>query len=99
MTQGNLPLSRRLLRPIVTEKALSQRKHNQYLFEVSKSLSKREIRQAVEEIFSVKVEAVRVMNLKGKRRRMGWFVGYRPDRKRALVKLREGERIELLEGG
>lgn len=99
MAGRNIPLTRRVLRPVVTEKALRLRGYNQWLFEVPSSLNKREIGRAVEELFGVKVETVRVLNLRGKRRRMGWFVGYRPDRKRAIVKLREGERIELLEGG
>lgn len=98
MKGRNISLSRRILRLVVTEKALRLRGYNQWVFEVPRPLNKREICRAVEELFRVKVEGVRVLNLRGKRRRMGWYVGYRPDRKRAIVQLREGERIELLEG-
>jgi large subunit ribosomal protein L23 len=74
--------------------------HNVYTFVVSPKANKIEIRQAIEAIFNVQVEAVRTLNRQGKRkrsRRQATF-GKRPDTKRAMVTLREGHSIPLFEG-
>ncbi|MDW7987165.1 MAG: 50S ribosomal protein L23 [candidate division WOR-3 bacterium] len=87
-----------IVRPIITEKAENLRTtHNQYTFEVAPKANKSEIKKAVEQIFKVKVEKVRVMNYDGKPKRMGVFIGRRAHYKKAIVTLKEGEKIELLE--
>lgn len=89
-----------LIRPIITEKSMRLRdEHNQYLFEVKRDLNKISIKRVVEEAFKVKVTKVRVLSVRGKERRMGWFSGRRPDWKKAIVTLKEGNKIEGMEGG
>lgn len=90
-----------LLRPVITEKSqrLTSSDNAQFVFEVAKSANKREIKWAVETAYGVKVEGVNTLILKGKRRNRrgrGGVGGKRPDRKKALVKLAEGQQIELL---
>jgi large subunit ribosomal protein L23 len=89
-----------LREPVVTEKSLLARDENgQYVFEVAVDANKHEIRKAIESIFHVHVESVNVMKMKGKMKRMGRFEGRRSDWKKAIIKLRKGERIEELAGG
>ncbi len=86
-----------IIEPIVTEKSERLREiNNQYTFKVKKNINKIEIRRAIEKIFDVKVEQVRVMNFMGKPKRMGVFLGKRPDWKKAIVTLKKGEKIESL---
>jgi len=86
-----------IIRPILTEKALRLREYNQYVFEVKKDANKIDIKRAVEELFKVKVEKVRTINVRGKPKRMGLFEGRTSSWKKAIVTLKEGERIEGLE--
>jgi large subunit ribosomal protein L23 len=86
-----------IIRPILTEKALKLREYNQYVFEVKKDANKIDIKRAVEELFKVKVEKVRTINVRGKPKRMGLFEGRTSSWKKAIVTLKEGERIEGLE--
>jgi large subunit ribosomal protein L23 len=81
-------------RPIITEKGLGV-KENQHtvVFEVSAAATKTEIKEAVQQIFKVKVSGVRTANFHGKMRRRGQSVGYRSDWKKAYVKLAEGEKM------
>ena len=84
---------------LITEKSTRLKEAgNQIAFVVDSQANKVQIRQAVEKLFKVKVEAVRTMNLVGKRKRMGRFFGWKPDWKKAIVTLKEGERIEFFEG-
>lgn len=86
-------------KPILTEKSTSQRKIlNKVFFEVDKHANKIEIKQAIEDIFNAKVTKIAVVNIHGKKKRVGIHEGKRPDRKKAIVTLLEGETIELLEG-
>lgn len=87
-------------RPLITEKATLQRELTEtYCFEVARDANKIQIRRAVEAQFGVKVAEVRVANMHGKMRRQGRYFGFRPDWKKAFVKLRDGEKpIELFEG-
>lgn len=86
-------------RPLITEKSTRQKEvGNQIAFVVDPRANKVQIRQAVEKLFKVKVRAVRTMNLTGKRKRMGRFFGWQSDWKKAIVTLKEGERIEFFEG-
>jgi large subunit ribosomal protein L23 len=68
-----------------------------YTFRVARAANKIEIRQAVEKLFKVNVRAVHVMNFPGKLRRMGRYAGRRPDWKKAIVTLKQGQTIEALE--
>jgi large subunit ribosomal protein L23 len=81
-------------RPIITEKGLTLKETGRTLcFEVSDRASKRQIQEAVEQIFKVKVDHVRTMTVPGKMRRRGRFTGYRSDWKKAYVTLRKGEKM------
>ena len=82
-------------RPLVTEKSVDGAAIHKYTFEVEPRANKIQIRKAVEEIFRVKVEKVNTMNVKGKKRHFGRTVGKTSDWKKAIVSLREGEKIEL----
>lgn len=86
-------------RPLVTEKGtLAQQVANQYFFEVDRKATKADIRLAVEGIFKVKVARVRTMHVPGKFKRVGRTLGRTSAWKKAVVTLREGDRIEYLEG-
>ncbi|ADI02976.1 MAG TPA: 50S ribosomal protein L23 [Syntrophothermus lipocalidus] len=87
-----------IVRPVITEKSMNLMAENKYTFIVDKQANKTEIRKAIEEIFHVKVDNVRTINVKGKKRRMGRFEGYKPDRKKAIVTLKAGHKIPLFEG-
>jgi len=88
-----------LKRPLITEKGTRQKEQsNQMLFEVDRRANKVMVRNAVESIFKVKVRSVKLMNVKGKERRIGRNVGRRPDWKKAIVRLGPGENIEFFEG-
>ena len=88
-----------LRRPVITEKAMTVKEAEQTLvFEVSLHATKTEVKQAVEKLLQVKVENVRTATVEGKERRRGKFSGYRPDWKKAYVRLRENEKMpEYLE--
>jgi len=88
-----------VLRPIVTEKSsLAKETGNQYVFEVARDANKIEIAKAVERLFKVKVLTVRVMNMEGKKRRLGKFAGKRPDWRKAIVKISPKDKISFFEG-
>jgi len=81
-------------RPIVTEKGVQKKEAERTLcFEVAPEANKTEIRAAVERLFKVKVESVRTLHNVGKLRRRGRFSGYRPDWKKAYVKLQPGQKV------
>ena len=85
-----------LIRPIITEQvtALTER-YNQVAFEVEAACNKFQIRDAVETLYGVKVEKVATMNMPGKKKRRGNSIGKRPDWKKALVTLKEGDTIDF----
>ncbi|MDU4961545.1 MAG: 50S ribosomal protein L23 [Sporomusaceae bacterium] len=87
-----------LIRPLITEKTTAMMQENKYTFIVPLKSTKVEVRQAVEQIFKVKVLAVNTIRVMGKVKRMGRTAGKRPDFKKAIVKLAEGQRIEFFEG-
>ncbi len=90
--------SRIILSHVVTEKAERLKaEQSRYTFKVAPTANKIEVRDAVERLFKVHVREVRVMNYLGKMRRMGRFEGRRSDWKKAVVTLKQGERIESLE--
>jgi large subunit ribosomal protein L23 len=86
-------------RPIITEKSTAQAAGNKYTFEVDKRASKNEIKQAVEKLFAVTVLGVQTINIKGKTVRRGRrrTPTKQSDWKKALVTVKEGEKIELFE--
>lgn len=87
-----------IIRPIITEKSSMQMGMNQYTFEVHPHVNKIQIRQAVEQIFKVKVLKVHTQNVAPKPKRMGAFKGKTRSWKKAIVFLAAGERIEFFEG-
>ena len=86
-----------ILAPVVSEKSYGLIDNNAYTFVVHPEANKTEIRQAVETIWDVKVLSVNTINRKGKTKRFRFTEGKRADTKRAIVKLREGDKIELFE--
>jgi large subunit ribosomal protein L23 len=81
-------------RPLVTEKGVDEKdNHRTLCFEVAPDANKTQVKAAVEKLFKIKVEEVRTAGLVGKMRRRGRFVGYRPDWKKAYVKLKKGEKV------
>jgi large subunit ribosomal protein L23 len=85
--------------PLLTEKCHDlKEKHNQVAFRVDTGANKVQIKEAVEKIFKVKVKSVNIMNVQGKRKRLGRNMGKRPDWKKAVVTLQPGETLEIIEG-
>ena len=85
-----------ILAPVVSEKSYDLiENENTYTFEVDPRSNKEEIRDAIEEIFDVRVLRVNTMNRQGKRKRSGYTLGKRKDVKRAIVKIAEGDSIDV----
>jgi len=83
-----------ILKPLLTEKSTRLKDaHHEVCFEVARDANKIEIKNAVEELFKTKVERVTVVQLKGKVKRLGRSLGRTKDRKKAYVKLKEGEKM------
>jgi large subunit ribosomal protein L23 len=88
-----------LLSPVVSEKsAVVADANRQFTFRVATDATKREIGRAVEKMFDVKVDTVRVVNVKGKRKRFGAMQGHRKDWRKAYVRLKEGHDIDFAGG-
>jgi large subunit ribosomal protein L23 len=87
-----------VIAPVVSEKSYSLIEDNKYSFRVHPKAHKTQIRQAVEELFEVKVEAVNIVKVQPKPKRRGFHRGTKPGWKKAIVQLREGDRIEIFEG-
>jgi large subunit ribosomal protein L23 len=86
-------------KPLITEKStLLKGVANTVLFAVDFHANTKEVREAVEKNFKVKVVDVRTMNVAGKKKRRGRIVGLRPGWKKAIVTLKEGDKIEFFEG-
>ena len=86
-------------KPVITDKIeLLRRNYNKFTFEVNRDANKIEIRNAVEKLFSVKVEEVATINMKAKMKRHGAKVYYTALRKKAVVKLKSGDSIKYFEG-
>ena len=86
-----------LIRPLITENSTQLMEEGKYVFVVAKKANKIEIAKAVAEVFNVKVANVNTVNVSGKMKRMGRFVGKRSDYKKAIVKLAPGETIEFFQ--
>lgn len=87
-----------IIKPVVTEKSMNLLADNKYTFFVDKKTNKTEIKNAIEDIFKVKVDKVSTMIIKGKPKRMGKYEGRTSDRKKAVVSLKPGHKIKLFEG-
>ena len=81
--------------PHISEKAARAQEANQYVFEVAQDATKADVKAAVEQLFSVKVETVNVLNVKGKSKTFRFRSGSRGDWRKAYVKLAEGQSIDL----
>jgi len=88
-----------IVRPIVSEKSYAGIERNSYTFLVDPRANKTEIKEAIQRIWDVRVTSVNTLKRRGKVKRRGWTRGRRPDEKRAIVTLAEGDRIEIFEGG
>lgn len=87
-----------LVKPLLTEKITSLREgKNVVAFVVRRDANRVEVKRAVEKALSVKVARVNVINVMGKNKRLGRFVGKRPDWKKAIITLKEGEKLDLYE--
>lgn len=91
-------ISQVLIRPVVTEKTTEMNEEkNKYVFEVAVDANKKEVRQAVEQFFGVKVLDVRTMQMKGKPKRQGLHAGRRSDWKKAIVTLAGGDKLDIFD--
>jgi large subunit ribosomal protein L23 len=88
-----------IIRPVVSEKSYAGLDRNTYTFLVDKRANKTEIKEAIQVIWNVQVTSVRTLNRKGKVKRRRFTKGKRPDEKRAIVTLVEGDSIEIFESG
>lgn len=88
-----------IFRPVISEKTYGLLDENKYTFVVDPRANKTEIKQAIQSIFDVTVLNVNTMNRPGKRKRRGFIVGKRPDTKRAIVTVADGDEIELFDAG
>lgn len=84
--------------PLLSEKAYKALAEGKYSFWVHKDANRTQVKNAVQAAFKVKVVAVNIQNVGGKTKRVGKYSGTRPDRKKAIVTLAEGQKIEALEG-
>jgi len=85
-----------LVSPHVTEKATEAAKNDHYFFKVASSASKTEIGKAVEDLYGVDVTAVKIVNVPAKKKRLGRMEGWKKGYKKAAVKLKKGQKIEVL---
>lgn len=89
-----------LLGPAISEKStMVGDKHNQIVFRVDRTATKGDVKAAVELMFKVEVDGVQVLNVKGKEKRTGRFIGRRNSWKKAYVRLKAGQEINFAEGG
>ncbi len=94
----SLHLNEILLGPVVSEKSYTQLAERKYTFRVHQDAHKTQVRQAVEQLFEVKVQAVNIVKVQAKPKRRGAIKGTRPGWKKAIVQLREGNSIEIFQG-
>ena len=87
-----------IVSPLVTEKSTLLRETlNQYCFVVRSDANRSEVKKALEETLNTKVEAVRIVNVMGKEKRLNRFIGRRPDWKKAIVTLKEGQKLTIFD--
>lgn len=96
MSNYDLKLAAILQAPVISEKStVAAETSNRFVFKVQKQATKKQIKEAVEKMFSVEVDAVQVLNVKGKQKRFGRSIGKRSDWKKAYVKLKPGNDIDF----
>ena len=95
----NLSPRQILIAPVVSEKSYSLIADNKYCFKVHSQAHRMQVRQAVETLFEVKVERVNISKVPAKPKRRGAHAGIRPGWKKAIVTVKEGEKIDIFEGG
>ncbi|NLJ76922.1 MAG: 50S ribosomal protein L23 [Peptococcaceae bacterium] len=86
-----------LIKPLITEKSTMLLQDNKYTFRVDPRANKTQIKQAVESIFKVKVEKVNTINVKGKKKKVRNIPGRTSDTKKAIITLKQGDKIEIFE--
>ncbi|UQS83999.1 50S ribosomal protein L23 [Bombilactobacillus thymidiniphilus] len=87
-----------ILRPVITEASMADMDDKKYVFDVAVNANKIQVRQAIEEIFDVKVANVNIMNIKPKKKRVGRYVGKTNKRRKAIIKLTEDSKeIKIFE--
>ena len=84
-----------IIRPIVSERSYALMEQNKYTFEVARNANKYQIKDAIEELFSVKVESVNTINVKPRKKRVRYVAGYTRQWKKAVVTLAAGDSIEI----
>ena len=88
-----------LVRPLITEKGTTlQEREGKYLFEVKVKANKTQVKEAVEKAFGITVVSVNITKLPGKTKRAGFRIYHTPARKKAVVTLKPGDKIQLIEG-
>jgi large subunit ribosomal protein L23 len=87
-----------ILHPITTEKSTDQQGKNKYCFKVNPRANKKEIMKAVKDVFGVEPVRCNVINISGKRKRERYKIGYTSSWKKAIITIKEGEKIEFFEG-
>jgi large subunit ribosomal protein L23 len=87
-----------IIKPVISEHSMDLLQDNKYTFIVDNRANKVEIANAIEKIFNVSVIRVNIIKVRGKIRRMGRHVGKTPERKKAVVTLKAGDKIEVIEG-
>lgn len=85
-----------LKQPHITEKATALTEKNQYIFNVFAKANKPEVKKAIEGLYGVEVVAVRMINIPAKKRRLGRISGWKQGYKKAIIKIKEGQKIEVL---
>jgi large subunit ribosomal protein L23 len=95
---GEVLIDKFLKEPLITEKATDLAKDNKYVFKVNQRADKKNIKRAIEEMYSVEVTKVNIINLPSKSRRLGRAFGFKSGFKKAIVTLREGDKIEVIKG-
>ncbi len=84
-----------IIAPVITEKSMASKETNVYIFKVTKSATKPEIKHAIEKAFNVTVKNINTLNTKSKKRRVGRYAGKTKTYKKAIITLAEGSSIEL----
>ena len=96
----NLDIHDVLRYPLITERSTDLRENlNKVAFIVNRCANKLQVKQAVEATLNVRVEKVNIINVSGKVKKLGKYEGKKPDRKKAIVTLKQGEKIKIFEGG
>lgn len=87
-----------VIHPIITEKSTEQQEDGKYSFKVNKRANKKEIMKAVKDNFAVEPVSCNIMNIRGKKKKVRYKLGYTSSWKKAIVTLKEGDKIEIFEG-